>query len=707
MMRYFTLALVLGAFLISGCVQQEPTGPGGVSGGAGVPPPPTPNCYIKGTIQEVEFIEAHDHPCLQNPPCPTDVELHSPDRYYLTISIQEVSHRSGDTSYYTCEDMYPLNSEKKIFLDKENVNEGDSFEKNQEIEGEVEGLFGYLKYYTLPREGQMIARQSGGMAMLIQECADINYIANTSDYIIEGIVENVESRWNEENTSIFTYSDIAIEEYVKGTPFTENELQIITPGGSVGGITEWMEDQPTFHEGKEVRVHLKETDGEFSIVCAQSGILEISNYTEPTCVDECSPGVKVCSGSGYKTCGNYDSDSCFEWSSVTDCPGNTTCENGDCIPVPPFNQSVVLFDVSEETGKPDQYYCSYDETRNRIAIIIKENGVYDSEDVGDKFTQYFSAVKEHLNINNVGVKKFSGSTIDEFDEFIENLVKNELVGYIILVGTDLPIAKPTYDPEFNTTYLSLDTGTINDIYSYVDRTKEVGVNQCVDVAISVVVSPHSDIVIPENYTDEKRREFVGSVFSNFVNYHKNPSQTYGRFNKTNFVILDDPPYSYSPDLDPYRTIYFYNLIYADHAESLKIVSNLRNKPLVFMYHVHGWASVLGFGLNNDTTITSVLDILDFYNESGQISLFVDSLGVCGSNILGILITAAGDPWPIFCCWPQTWLKTDIWAVTEVTGYPYHHSFQRWVFKEKVIGKALRKTYHTQNQIYGDILAKYP
>ncbi|TRZ95549.1 MAG: hypothetical protein D4R82_02050 [Dehalococcoidia bacterium] len=124
-------------------------------------------------------------------------------------------------------------------------------------------------------EGQIVVKQSGGAGMLVKECADKSYITETADYIIEGTVEKVESRWNEERTSIFTYTDLTIERYVKGIPFTENKLQIVTSGGTVGEISQVVEDQPIFHEGKKVRIYFKEVNGGFFIVCAQFGVEEI------------------------------------------------------------------------------------------------------------------------------------------------------------------------------------------------------------------------------------------------------------------------------------------------------------------------------------------------------------------------------------------------------------------------------------------------
>ena len=118
--------------------------------------------------------------------------------------------------------------------------------------------------------------------MLIAECQDRNYIIKTADYIVEGTVKRVESRWNEEKTSIFTYTDFSIEKYLKGTPFAESMLQIVTPGGTVGTISQWVEDQPIFHEGKRARIYFAEVNGEFSIVCARFGVEEITSSGAPS-----------------------------------------------------------------------------------------------------------------------------------------------------------------------------------------------------------------------------------------------------------------------------------------------------------------------------------------------------------------------------------------------------------------------------------------
>lgn len=131
-------------------------------------------------------------------------------------------------------------------------------------------------------QGKISVKQSGGTGMLIRECGDKNYIIDKADYIIEGTVEKVESGLDkvdssqeEGKASIFTYTDLSIEKYIKGAPFAENKLQIVTPGGTIGETTLLVEDQPIFHEGKKVRIYFQENNGEFSIICAQFGVEEI------------------------------------------------------------------------------------------------------------------------------------------------------------------------------------------------------------------------------------------------------------------------------------------------------------------------------------------------------------------------------------------------------------------------------------------------
>ena len=79
----------------------------------------------------------------------------------------------------------------------------------------------------------------------------------------------------------------------------------------------------------------------------------------PSCNNECSPsGKKTCVNSNsFKTCGNYDSDSCLEWSpSATSCGTGKVCSNpgGYCIQQIDLNE-IETTCTSEEENKQNNH----------------------------------------------------------------------------------------------------------------------------------------------------------------------------------------------------------------------------------------------------------------------------------------------------------------------------------------------------------------
>jgi hypothetical protein len=134
----------------------------------------------------------------------------------------------------------------------------------------------------LGTKGKKIVKSLEGSNLLIEECSDKSYIAKEADYIIEGTVEKVESKWNEDKTSILTYTNFRIENYVKGNPFKEKMLQFITSGGKIGEIGQVVTDEPIFHPDKKVRVYLKEINGELSTICGPLGAEDLSEIEEKT-----------------------------------------------------------------------------------------------------------------------------------------------------------------------------------------------------------------------------------------------------------------------------------------------------------------------------------------------------------------------------------------------------------------------------------------
>lgn len=50
-----------------------------------------------------------------------------------------------------------------------------------------------------------------------------------------------------------------------------------------------------------------------------------------TCTSNCAFGDRECFDAGYRLCGNFDSDSCYEWGSVTACNSTQECRSGVCV----------------------------------------------------------------------------------------------------------------------------------------------------------------------------------------------------------------------------------------------------------------------------------------------------------------------------------------------------------------------------------------
>jgi hypothetical protein len=48
------------------------------------------------------------------------------------------------------------------------------------------------------------------------------------------------------------------------------------------------------------------------------------------CVDDCATDARKCDGAGFRTCGNFDADSCLDWSTITACDAGQVCSNGYC-----------------------------------------------------------------------------------------------------------------------------------------------------------------------------------------------------------------------------------------------------------------------------------------------------------------------------------------------------------------------------------------
>lgn len=114
-----------------------------------------------------------------------------------------------------------------------------------------------------------------GNAFSIVEKLSVEQMTQQANVIIQGKVANIDSRWENNNggRGIFTYVDIAVSEYIKGTG--DNIVRIKVPGGTVGDLTEWVSDTPQFNNNEEVILFLQPQF--FRIVGWAQGKFSISN----------------------------------------------------------------------------------------------------------------------------------------------------------------------------------------------------------------------------------------------------------------------------------------------------------------------------------------------------------------------------------------------------------------------------------------------
>ncbi len=87
----------------------------------------------------------------------------------------------------------------------------------------------------------------------------IEELTSQADSILIGKVERIESRWNEERTSIYTYVTISVSQYTKALSIANQFEEIIVKvrGGEVGDIGLRVSDTPEFRIGEEVFLFLK------------------------------------------------------------------------------------------------------------------------------------------------------------------------------------------------------------------------------------------------------------------------------------------------------------------------------------------------------------------------------------------------------------------------------------------------------------------
>jgi hypothetical protein len=128
----------------------------------------------------------------------------------------------------------------------------------------------------------------------IAELATFDDKVDHASAIVLGRCTRSEAKWDNDHLLIVTYSTFQVEKILKGVA-TVNELTIITPGGSVGGIHQDTEGVPTFRTGDEKVLFLRNTRRGTTVLYFDQGTYDVSigEHGERLIAPMPSPTVKI------------------------------------------------------------------------------------------------------------------------------------------------------------------------------------------------------------------------------------------------------------------------------------------------------------------------------------------------------------------------------------------------------------------------------
>ncbi len=376
--------------------------------------------------------------------------------------------------------------------------------------------------------------------------------------------------------------------------------------------------------------------------------------------------------------------------------------------------------------------CQPDASKDKVAFVIAKGGVFDTDRISAQVAKYYQAVKKDLGIEDAGIERFSGKSIDELDDFVDEVYLKDDVGYIILLGDDLPVAGfqwsyvdgiafPNASIEYIKTKLQCVNSDCNVPVPLFSDTPEYcpggpgckifGI--CNDVAISYILPP-------VNYSSEKKMDFVLKILETYTNYHENFNEIASRYQDTLFLIQSyyrsrerAESGGYVPNADRFDGYLGYDLslVTVFNNETQQVSDGLENKHKVLYLAVHGLSGIIEMGLHTTegryregvTIETSLKDYSNFSRENGLPALFVES-GACENYFV-----SGSD----YCCWPEAFMDSGVWAYysfatlatpfTSETAVRMREHFS----SEQTFGYAIRKyAGRTPLSYFGDILAHF-
>lgn len=403
--------------------------------------------------------------------------------------------------------------------------------------------------------------------------------------------------------------------------------------------------------------------------------------------------------------------------------------------------ALVLIGISAYLAEIQKYRyfeknCYPDASKDKVAVIIKENGIFDNAEIASQVLEYYNAVKKDLGIEDTGLKKFDGETMDELDEFVETLYINDNVGYVILMGDDLPPGNT--ENESNTReFLSIRGINYTDIQRITDLeylnsnglesrcdnkacTQKRAVRICSDIAVSFILPPI-------NYTDKEKIDFVLDILKTYTSYHSNFDSIKNIYQKSVLFIQHKPDW----EVKLYKGSFGYDLpsVSIFNTENEKIINEAKKKHAVMIFTGHGTRTSVGIGIGKKslddikklhpnlapelidgmlkpgTYYTTLEDWTNFSRENGVPALFLE-VTACENSFLSWRDEVGEMGYTNPCCWPQIYMKSGVWVYMPAgaKSAPEFLRLRNGISNEKSIGYAVRKYASHHGVIFGDILA---
>lgn len=323
------------------------------------------------------------------------------------------------------------------------------------------------------------------------------------------------------------------------------------------------------------------------------------------------------------------------------------------------------------TGKSNLCYCIHETNKDKLTLVLKERGLFDTVRITNAAQEYLRAVEQDLGVENVGIEKTRANSIQELDTFVEDLYTRKGTGYILLLGDDLPVSSDIFA-------IPQKLESVPGDFAYDTR--------CREIAISYILPPIL-------YPPEEKINILKATLEKYVTFHRDSSAVFKNYSPRLLQILD-PSTGYEPlEIIP-------NLVTVGHTSQTQIHEAFLQKQVALRLDVHGAETALSFSLEAGSSSTSLEDYSHFVGSHGLPALFVDS-GAC--QAITISYGQLKD-----CCWPQIFLKSGALAYYSIGGGGDETLFvHSEIYNGIPLGEVILRKPHTQNFIFGDLMAYFP